>query len=624
METPPIRITADEINCLIYSYFKDSGFNHSAFALCTEGGLQKSAWFSKHIPRGELVDLLSKALLYLEVESHWRGDAMTTNCKNKFSLLEHHICSSDPSSSTVLKSPAISSVTSRSLPIPKPTADKTLPSEQGVSTPRDSQVRPISSETFYSTAPTPQMNGTLTPGEPTTKRKVSPIQIDGPAEKRAKREPDDMEVEASIQNTDNTRSTYDNGTDVLKRARTRINQGPLDDTTDPKAIMMLPGHRTEVFVCAFNPTKHTQLATGSKDAVVNLWSLPEPPASKDEFATWNGNPITINNYQKDVQGDLTALNWNPEGTLLAIGSYDSVLRILTSEGGAHFTHNQHRGPIFSVRFSQNGRWLLSASLDETTCLWDVKEKRLIRQYRCHQDCCLDAEWLDDTTFVTGGADGNIYVMKTDSPEPIKKFSGHTDEINQLKCNPSRTRLASCSDDNTTRIWKTDKIEADSDEIIPGLAASDQMVVLTGHTHSVSVIGWMPAHKPGTNELMATSSFDGTVRVWDTVAGKCTKILTDHKRPVYALAFSPDGKWLATGSGDGWLLIYWVKTWEKRWSWYAGHDKPGVFEIAWQMESGVNRLAVALECRQVAIIDASRIPALWDVEEAVNGAAQAVV
>jgi transducin (beta)-like 1 len=85
-----------------------------------------------------------------------------------------------------------------------------------------------------------------------------------------------------------------------------------------------------------------------------------------------------------------------------------------------------------------------------------------------------------------------------------------------------------------------------------------MVVLTGHTHAVSVIGWVPNHKPGTNEIIATSSFDCTVRVWDTITGKCLKLLNDHQRPVYALTFSPDGKWLATGSGDGWLHIYWVK------------------------------------------------------------------
>jgi transducin (beta)-like 1 len=45
---------------------------------------------------------------------------------------------------------------------------------------------------------------------------------------------------------------------------------------------------------------------------------------------------------KDVQGDLTALNWNSQGTLLAVGSYDSILRILTSEGDAYFTNYQHR------------------------------------------------------------------------------------------------------------------------------------------------------------------------------------------------------------------------------------------------------------------------------------------
>jgi len=48
---------------------------------------------------------------------------------------------------------------------------------------------------------------------------------------------------------------------------------------------------------------------------------------------------------------------------------------------------------------------------------------------------------------------------------------------------------------------------------------------------------------------------------------------------------------------------------KRWSWYAGAEKPGVFEIDWQEHEGISRLAVALECRQVAVIDALAIPIL---------------
>jgi WD40 repeat protein len=42
-----------------------------------------------------------------------------------------------------------------------------------------------------------------------------------------------------------------------------------------------------------------------------------------------------------------------------------------------------QGPIFAVRFSKDGRWLLTASLDNTACLWDVHAKRLNTQFRAH-------------------------------------------------------------------------------------------------------------------------------------------------------------------------------------------------------------------------------------------------
>ncbi len=63
--------------------------------LHAEAHLDKSPHYGTHVPRGELVELLSKALLYSEVEAHWRGNAMTSNCKSSFSLLERHMCSLD-------------------------------------------------------------------------------------------------------------------------------------------------------------------------------------------------------------------------------------------------------------------------------------------------------------------------------------------------------------------------------------------------------------------------------------------------------------------------------------------------------------------------------------------------
>ncbi|KAJ6601264.1 WD40 repeat-like protein [Mycena vulgaris] len=551
---PMIRITADEINCLVYSFLVDSGFKHTAFSLCMEGRLENSSNFPKHIPRGELVDLLSKALLYREVEAHWKADHLATNCKAGFSLLDPHICSLD--------APKL-----KSIPLP------------------------IS----YTQRPLALSNRTNGDG----KRKASPS-ADGP-DKRPRR--DDMDT-----SMDGFRSPDSSGKKPLKPP-VRV-QGPNDSSTPPKAILILPGHETEVFVCAFNPVNKSILVTGSKDAVVNLWDLPFPPTkSSPEFGQPPGPPRRLEHFANAEQGDLTALHWNSEGTLIAIGSYDTVLRICKSDGDLYFSHTQHQAPIFAVRFSKDGKWLLTASLDGTACLWNVNAKELDTQYFVHKDCCLDVDWLSDTIFASCSADQLIHIMEIGKKEPIKTLTGHTNEINQIKCNPAGTRLASCSDDMTARVWRIDNLFNIEEDPIPGLGEQNQVVVLTGHKHSVSTVGWCPDHRPGTNEILATSSFDGTARLWDSVTGECLQVFSDHKRPVYALKFKPDGRYLATGSGDGWLHVYDVRDREIAWSWFAGFDKPGVFEIDWQTAPGLDRIALALECRSVAVIDAGKVPAL---------------
>ncbi|KAJ3509698.1 hypothetical protein NLJ89_g5083 [Agrocybe chaxingu] len=605
MTAAPIVITADEINCLIYSYFQDAGFNHSAFALRNEGRLQNSPYFAKHIQRGELIELLGKALLYLEVESHWRGDELTTNCKSGFSLLEPHVCSTEPPSA------------------------KTIPNSEGPMGINDTNATSMSGAVSSSSTTSTslahatsqasrngasaldgkfpggqrQSQSVTSVGESNSKRKMSPVPIEGHVEKRARHASVDMDVdnvsESGRSKTEQDASLYDQygGTKALAKPSVRP-QGPGDTRTDPR-VMLLLDQKTEVFVCAWNPTSHHLLASGSKDGVVNLWNLPDPPpVGSDSFAEAPGEPVPMDNVSRTVQGDLTSLDWNPQGTLLAIGSYDCILRVLAA------------GPIFATRFSKNGAWLLSASLDGTTCLWDVKEKRLHKQYRCHKGgyCCLDVEWLNETTFASAGADMRVYIMRVDEDEPIKSLTGHKDEVNQIRVNPSGTRLASCSDDGTAYVWKVDNLSPPADTI-PGLSASDHVVVLKGHSHSVSTVGWCVDHPAGTNELLATSSFDGTARIWDSVTGQCLHVFQDHRRPVYSLTFSPDGKYLATGSGDGWLHIYHTRMHFRVWSWYAGSDKPGVFEIDWQNRDGVNRIAMALECRQVAVLDVNKLPIL---------------
>ncbi|KAG5219946.1 F-box/WD repeat-containing protein [Salix suchowensis] len=223
------------------------------------------------------------------------------------------------------------------------------------------------------------------------------------------------------------------------------------------------------------------------------------------------------------------------------------------------------------------------------------------------DCCLDIDWIDDETFTSCGADNLVYVMRVGQSQPIRTLSGHQNEINQIKCNPSRTLIASCSDDTTARIWTVAPPTAP--EGIPGLPPVEQEVSLRGHKHCVSGIDWCPRPPSGSNDILATSSFDGTARFWDAITGDCLHTFNDHKRPVYALAFSPDGRWFSTGGGDGYMYIYNTETKEQVFAWHAGFEKPGVFEIDWQQTTPsadepkkLDRLAIALECRQVGVVD----------------------
>eukprot|EP00529_Nitzschia_sp_RCC80_P041580 CAMPEP_0113479668 /NCGR_PEP_ID=MMETSP0014_2-20120614/21448_1 /TAXON_ID=2857 /ORGANISM="Nitzschia sp." /LENGTH=884 /DNA_ID=CAMNT_0000373013 /DNA_START=383 /DNA_END=3037 /DNA_ORIENTATION=+ /assembly_acc=CAM_ASM_000159 len=358
---------------------------------------------------------------------------------------------------------------------------------------------------------------------------------------------------------------------------------------NPSEVLELKMHQSEVFMCAWNGFFTDLIATGSGDASARIWKMGGAKAADGL------GPVRLlphGSGPKDRKNkDVTTLEWSSDGKLLATGSYDGVARVWNLDGALVHTLRGHKGPIFSLKWNKKGNFLLSGSYDKTTIVWDVSGSNgfIEQQFNDHTAPALDVDWKDDTTFASCSTDKTVHICRVGMPRPLKTYTGHTDEVNAVKWDPSGDYLASCSDDCTAKVWA---VNSDS---------KDALFDLKSHQQEIYTVKWAPtgpgSANPEKHRMLATASFDGSVRLWSAEDGSCMQVFSRHRDSVYSVAFSPSGSFLASGSLAGQLYI-WNIAEGKHIKSFKG--KGDIFEVAWNKEE--TRVAACFSSNVVCIID----------------------
>src|SRR5438128_4529333 len=201
----------------------------------------------------------------------------------------------------------------------------------------------------------------------------------------------------------------------------------------------------------------------------------------------------------------------------------------------------HQDRIHALVWHPDGRRLISADWDSTARVWDVStgELAFLLNYHAAQLTAL-AITPDGRLLATADSEQLIYIYDFKSESLRGSLQGHRSPVSCLAFSHDSRGLASGGDDRMIRLWDPERTEES-----PALYRSSlqELAGFSDGSMALAADGKQLAYASGT-----------LLQSWDTATGK-EKLKAEQDSLVHSLAYSPDGKSIAGGTGDAAILLW---------------------------------------------------------------------